>query len=374
MGYFEDEADEEYWLEQAEELGEDLDVDTREGSVYMDAAAGHCMRTAKFYSDLSMVFEMLAVDTCGGDILSEKTAMDGIIRTPATSACWSAEFDGAVPESGSEFMVGDIYLVWQSVGDEFYLVADEAGVQANQLIPGEDLIPVDNVDDLISATLGELVIPGTDEESDEALRARWREAKQGPAENGNRQHYKTWCESVRGIGRARILPLWAGENTVKAVLFSTDGINVSEDLVAQVQKYVDPIEEGFSVEVEGEKFIMGDGMGEGIANMGAHFLAMSATPVNLTVRAYIDIKAGYTIEGAKKSATEKIRGYLKALALESSENTKITVRINSIGSLIYELEEVLDYSELKINDQEKNLTIEFDSVAVLSEVVFVASE
>lgn len=49
-------------------------------------------------------------------------------------------------------MVGDIYLVWQSVGDEFYLVADEAGVQANQLIPGEDLIPVDNVDDLISAT------------------------------------------------------------------------------------------------------------------------------------------------------------------------------------------------------------------------------
>ena len=248
MGYFEDEADEEYWLEQAEELGEDLDVDTREGSVYMDAAAGHCMRTAKFYSDLSMVFEMLAVDTCGGDILSEKTAMDGIIRTPATSACWSAEFDGAVPESGSEFMVGDIYLVWQSVGDEFYLVADEAGVQANQLIPGEDLIPVDNVDDLISATLGELVIPGTDEES-EALRARWREAKQGPAENGNRQHYKTWCESVRGIGRARILPLWAGENTVKAVLFSTDGINVSEDLVAQVQKYVDPIEEGFSVEV-----------------------------------------------------------------------------------------------------------------------------
>ena len=71
MGYFEDEADEEYWLEQAEELGEDLDVDTREGSVYMDAAAGHCMRTAKFYSDLSMVFEMLAVDTCGGDMLDK---------------------------------------------------------------------------------------------------------------------------------------------------------------------------------------------------------------------------------------------------------------------------------------------------------------
>ena len=124
MGYFEDEADEEYWLEQAEELGEDLDVDTREGSVYMDAAAGHCMRTAKFYSDLSMVFEMLAVDTCGGDILSEKTAMDGIIRTPATSACWSAEFDGGVNIKFAD-VLGD-----QLIGAAGQLFGITMGVQA----------------------------------------------------------------------------------------------------------------------------------------------------------------------------------------------------------------------------------------------------
>lgn len=374
MAYFEDEADEEYWLEQAEELGEDLDVDTREGSVYMDAAAGHCIRTAKFYSDLASVYEMLAVDTCSGEILTEKTAMDGIIRAPATSACWSAEFDGAVPESGAEFMVGDTYLVWQAVGENFYLVAEVAGVQANQLAPDEELIPVDNIDDLVSAKLGELIIPGSEEESDEALRTRWRESKQEPAENGNRQHYKTWCESVRGIGRARIIPLWAGENTVKAVLFSTDGTNVSDELVKQVQTYIDPIEDGFNVEVDGKTYTLGDGMGEGIANLGAHFLASSATPVNLTIKAYIDLKEGYTIEGAKKSAEEQIRTYLKSLALESGENTKAMVRINNIGSLIYELEEVLDYSKLKVNDQEENLTIEFDSVAVLSEVVFLATE
>lgn len=374
MEYFEDEVNEEYWLNQAEELGEDLDVDTREGSVYMDAATGHCIRTAKFYSDLALAYEMLAIDTCGGEILTEKAAMDGIIRTSATSACWDGEFEGAVPESGSEFMVGDIYLVWQAVGDNFYLVAEKTGTQANQLIPGENLIPVDNIDGLISATLGELIIPGTDEESDESLNIRWREAKQEPAENGNRQHYKTWCESVRGVGRARIFPLWAGENTVKAVLFSADGTNVSDDLVSQVQEYVDPIEEGFVVEIEGKTYTLGDGMGEGISNIGAHFLAVSASPVNLTIYACIDVKAGYTIDVAKKSATERIRDYLKDLALKSIENTKTIVRISSIGSLIYELEEVLDYTSLRINNQEKNLTIEFDSVAVLAEVIFVATE
>lgn len=374
METFENEVDEEFWMNQAEELGESLDVDTREGSVYMDAAAGHCIRTAKFYSDLASVYEILAVDTCGGDVLTEKAAMDGIIRSPATSACWSAEFEGAVPETGDEFMVGNIYLVWTPVGEEFYLVAEETGTLANRLSSGEELIPVDNVEDLISATLGELVIPGTDEESDEHLRTRWKEAKQGPEENGNRQHYKTWCESVQGIGRARIIPLWAGENTVKAVLFSSDGTNVSDELVSKVQEYVDPIEDGYVVDVDGKTYTMGDGMGEGVANMGAHFLAVSANPVKLTVHAYVDIKEGYTIESAKKSATEQITAYLKRLALESLDSTNTTVRINNIGSLIYELDEVLDYSELRINDQDKNITIDFDSVAVLSEVVFLAAE
>lgn len=374
MKNFVEEADEEYWLDQAEELGEGLDVDTREGSVYMDAAAGHCIRTAKFYSDLDSIYEMYAVDTCVEEILEERSAMDGVFRHPATSACWSAEFEGAVPESGSEFMVGDYYFVWQLVGDDFYLVAEEPGTKPNQLTSGEDIIPVDNIDDLISATLGELVVPGTDKESDDSLRTRWREKKQGPAENGNKQHYKTWCESVQGIGRARIISLWAGENTVKAVLISTEGTNISESLVAQVQMYVDPIEDGFPVVVDGKTYTMGDGMGEGVANMGAHFLASSAAPFNLTVSAFVDIKEGYTIESAQKSATEKIREYLKNLALASPEKTNAIVRINSIGSIIFELDEVLDYSQLRINDQNENITIDLDSVAILSEVVLLATE
>ena len=66
-----EEFTEDYFMNQAEEMGESLDVDTREGSVYMDAAMGHVIRTAKFYEDLRTMFKMLAADSCSGEVLDE---------------------------------------------------------------------------------------------------------------------------------------------------------------------------------------------------------------------------------------------------------------------------------------------------------------
>ena len=42
------------------------------------------------------------------------------------------------------------------------------------------------------------------------------------------------------MGRARIIPLWAGENTVKGVLLDNEGLPVTEAVVARVQEYIDP--------------------------------------------------------------------------------------------------------------------------------------
>ena len=67
-----EEFTEEYFMDQARALGEEYGVDTRQGSLFMDAATGHCIRIAKFMNDLKTAFEMLAVDTCTGDILTEK--------------------------------------------------------------------------------------------------------------------------------------------------------------------------------------------------------------------------------------------------------------------------------------------------------------
>ena len=79
-----EEFTEDYFMDQARALGEEYGVDTRQGSLFMDAATGHCIRIAKFMNDLSTAFEMLAVDTCTGDVLTEKAAQDGIYRQSAT--------------------------------------------------------------------------------------------------------------------------------------------------------------------------------------------------------------------------------------------------------------------------------------------------
>jgi len=93
-----EEFTEDYFMDQARALGEEYGVDTRQGSLFMDAATGHCIRIAKFMNDLSTAFEMLAVDTCIGDVLTEKAAQDGIYRQSATPSYYEVSFTGTTPE------------------------------------------------------------------------------------------------------------------------------------------------------------------------------------------------------------------------------------------------------------------------------------
>lgn len=368
---FTEEMDEEFWSDLAEDMGEELGVDVREGSVFMDMQMGHCMRVAKFYGDLSLLRDMMMPDTAVGEFLTEYAAQDNVYRTTATSSCWSAQFEGVVPETGTEFMCEDTYFTLSDVEGILCLVANEPGEESNALLPGSDLIPVDNIDDLESATLGELIIPGMAEESDESLLARWQSSKINPEANSNVPQMKLLCEQNESIGRAKILPLWGGENTVKAVLLSKMGQNVSDEVVSEVQQYIDPIEKGYEVVINGKSYIFGDGLGEGAANIGLHFLAASAEPVYLTVTATVDVKEGYTRDQVVNAARGQITAYLARIALESPDKEFTTVRISNIGSIITELPGVLDYDydSLTINGSGGNVEIDQESVAVLAEVV-----
>ena len=113
--------------------------------------------------------------------------------------------------------------------------------------------------------------------------------RSGTGENGNKQHYRIWCESVDGVGKARIYPLWNGPNTVKAVLISPSGLDCGSGIVNKVQQYVDPNTQGLTVLVGGTTYNVGDGLGEGTAGIGAHFTAVSA------VREFIDISVSVEI-------------------------------------------------------------------------------
>ncbi len=207
-------------------------------------------------------------------------------------------------------------------------------------------MPVNNIQGLISAVFGDIMELGTDEETDVSLRTRIREKIGGPAENGNKQHYKTWCESVEGVGRAKIIPLWNGPNTVKGIIINSEGLPADRALIEKVQEYVDPREEG---------------LGEGVANLGAHFTAVSAEEKKINIYFTAKLKS----DEVEEQVSAEIIRYLKELNLKDEREVKIF----QIGYIINALVSDYNYESLTLNGKSKNIELTEEQTAVLGEVI-----
>lgn len=335
-------------------------IDTRPGSIFYDAISGIVMKIAKLYTDIEVVAELVSIDTATGEYLDKKAGEHSVTRLAATPARYEFTFEGDEPEVGERFYYDGVYFVLKrTTDDELYLEAEIAGTAANSIYAGSAAIPVNNLPNLTAASFGEIIELGTDEESDDDLRARLREKMSGPAENGNKQHYRTWCEEVEGVGRARIVPLWKGPNTVKGIIISPDGTPATEALIERVQTKIDPDNDG-----DGE----GDGLGEGVANLGAHFTAVKPEECTIDIEFNAVLTGGATQEQTVNEATTAIKEYLKGLTLNTPDEEAIVVRISAVGAIINGLSSILDYNSLTFNGETANIEPGNEAVAVIGGV------
>lgn len=348
-------------------------IDTRQGSIYYDAISGVCLRIAKYYTDLDLIREMSTLLTATGEALDDKAAEHGIVRRTATPAQYKAEFEGTIPKDGERFYYDMAYFVLKTVDDQHQNVrlfqAEKPGEDGNDIYPGTPAVPVNTIPGLTAATFGDIYLRGTDDEDDNSLRSRTLETISGAAENGNKQHYKIWSESRTGVGRARIYPLWQGENTVKAVLIDPTGKPCSPSVVQDVQKYIDPADKGMTYDIDGKKYVKGDGLGNGVANIGAHFTAVAANPLEISVAFKAEIKSGYSSSQVQQEAKEAIQQYFKEIVLSSDDGTESVVRVSAVGAIISGVKSLTDYSDLKLNGEDVNITPESEDVPVLKEVI-----
>lgn len=347
-----EEYTEEYFQDMAEEMGEELGVDTRQGSIYMDAAMGHIIRTAKFYEDLSTVGEMFKVDTCVGEILDAKCQEFAITRKPATHAYYnfSTDFTGDMEEIlGARFYCNDVYFVVSRMNEKYYMMAEESGAEFNS-IPSQTLEEVDYTEGLEEAVLLDLAIEGTDEESDEALRSRLKSKIIDQPGGGNKAQYKHWCESFKGVGRAVILPLAKGENTVEAIIISENGTKPADSLIKEIQDYIDPGSEG---------------LGEGVADMGCKFYALPCTEMQINVSCSVILSDGYTKETALVMIKQLLVEYLKSVSMSEEDNI---IRYMQVASLLISCSAVTDIDNLLVNGSSLNIELSSYSVGVLGEV------
>lgn len=346
-------------------------IDTRQGSIFYDSVSGVLLKIAKLYTDLDLIVEMTTVASACGDALDTRAKEYGVTRLSATSAKYHVVFEGTSPAVGERFYYDGAYFVLREDSETGvrYLEAEAAGESGNDIYTGTPAVPVNNVEGLLSATFGAIYENGSDKEDDESLRTRVQEKIAGPAENGNRQHYKTWCESMDGVGRARIFPLWNGPNTVKGVLIDTTGKPCGAAKVSEVQNYIDPADKGMSVTIDDKTYTVGDGLGNGAANIGAHFTAVAANPLTITVAFHAELAEGASRETVVQEASQAIEEYLKELVLSTDEGTQIVVRVSAIGAILSRLKSLIDYSGLTVNSDTHNVIPGDDDVPVLGEVV-----
>jgi uncharacterized phage protein gp47/JayE len=347
-------------------------IDTRKGSIFFDAVSAVVDKIARLYTDLDRVFDLVFITTATGEYLDLRAAEYGLERQSATPAKYNFAYTGTRPKAGWRFFHNDsgFYFVLQETSDGvLYLEAETAGIDCNDIQVGDIAVPVDTVVGMTSANFAGVYEYGVDAEDDDSLRERVMEKIAGPAENGNKQHYKTWCESVTGVGRARIEPLWNGENTVKAVLISPLGLPVPESVVAEVQEYVDPADLGLTAEVDGKTYVVGDGLGNGVANIGAHFTAVAAESLTIDLVFGAELASGRTEEELQEAVSTAVSEYLQGLVINAAEDSAVVVRLSSIGAILAGLTTYLvDYHDLTLNGGTENLRADNSEVPVLGEV------
>lgn len=336
-----------------EELMQNLpkEYDVSEGSFAYDILASSSFGFENLYKSLQGIFESAFVSTAKGYELDKKCAEQGIIRKPAIKSSGPVEIRGS---EGSVIQKGELCSS-DTVNFEF---------TENIIIPASGKI-VAFVKCLNSGAIGNIpsgsikTFPvtiagvhevtnisafsnGVDIESDDNLRSRFLDKVRKPATSGNVSHYEQWAKSISGVGAVKVFPLHSGAGTVKVVICSSDGEPVSNDILKNTSEYI-----------------------ESQRPVGANVSVENATVKNIKISVKLTFKPGADTAGAKKEITLNIKEFLKNIAFK-----RAFVSYPKIGSIIFDNENIEDYSNLQVNGGSDNILLNDTEVAILSEATY----
>jgi uncharacterized phage protein gp47/JayE len=145
-------------------------------------------------------------------------------------------------------------------------------------------------------------VPGDDEESDDELRERLITALNERPFGGNVAAYRTEIMDIDGVGAVQVYPTWNGGGTVKCSILGADYLPASETLVANVQNAIDPPPN--------------QGLGLGMAPIGAKVTVTAPDTVTVNVSADITLAAGYDIGQIQPAVEAALESYLLGIRKE----------------------------------------------------------
>jgi uncharacterized phage protein gp47/JayE len=325
------------------------DIDKRQGSITHDMLSPAAIELALAYIELDNVLNFGFADTTYGEYLDRKVAEAGLTRKPATKAIGQVTIFGddgvEVPKGYRVLTEGESPLYFETkesatITGGHATVSAEAveGGEKGNVPPARITLTTQNIVGITSVTNEQAFTGGVDEESDDELRARYLQKVRKPITSGNIYHYEQWALSIEGVSAARVFPTWDGNGTVKVVLINDDGRAPDQTVVANTLAHI-----------------------ENVRPIGATVTVVPVTEIAIDVSATLSLDGDLTPADVSEQIAQAIGDYL-------STTTETEIRLTHVGNAILSVNNVLDYSDLTLNGQASNITIDAESVAVLGEV------
>ncbi|MFZ4454344.1 baseplate J/gp47 family protein [Salibacterium aidingense] len=331
------------------------DFDKRESSHVHDMLSPPSIELAKAYIALDQVltYAFLSENT-PREYLELKAAERGVEPTPATKAIGELTFSGDdaedIPEGTRVSTDEDdpIYAVTtedaaipDGGGEETVSAEAEEAGDAGNASSGEFTLVRGNLSDVLSVTNATAFEGGADEESDDSLLSRTFERVREPATSGNVYHYEQWAKEVSGIEEAIVEPVWDGPGTVRVVL-------ISDEMRAPDQTTIDNAEE----HIEEQRPFFGE------------LTVVGVEEFEVDVTADVELTEGGSLSEAQTEFEAALTDHFAELARD--EDT--TIRYAQIGTLLFETDDTLDYSNLTVDGGTSNISINSDQVAIVGTV------
>lgn len=317
------------------------EFDKREGSIIYDALAPAAAELAQLYIELDVVLNETFADTASGEYLEKRCAERGLTREEATYAVVQGVFTpSTVDVIGQRFRCGDFYY---TVSEDGTLVCETSGTVPNG-VTGQ-LIPVNYIDNLETANITKVLIPGEDEETDDSLRKRYFDSISSQAFGGNVTDYKEKTNEIDGVGGVKVTPVWNGGGTVLLTIIASDYSVPTETLIEKVQKIYD------------ETSIIG------------HIVTVEGVVVkSINIVTEITYQTGWDWSSTSTYIQKAIDEYFSSLAKTWEDETNLVVRISAIEQRILSCSGVLDVQNTKLNGAASNIQLNENEIPIRGDI------
>ena len=338
--------------------------DKRPWSMIWDALGPTSAEQAQMYIELDSILGLTFAETSNGPWLRMRGREMGVQERPAVKAERLGVMTG--PDGpfdiplGARFTIETLNYVATERRSQglFLLQCETPGVVGNQFFGR--LIPVDNIRGLVRAELSDIVVPGEDDETDEAYLTRYIEKVNAVPFGGNVDDYVQKVKAIEGVGGCEVYPVRRGNGTADIVIIDSAFNPPTALLIDRVQEAIDP--------APGQT-------GIGMASIDHDILVLGVTSVAVNVDAQVITSPGLTVAQLESDIQDATTAYMLQLRQSWERQDRImpkqplVVRVAQLISAAVNIPGVEDFKGIHLNGLESNLTLGLDQVPTLGELV-----